>query len=41
MVTESGLAVWPQGMDWDHGHTAWFKSTAAGHGLGLWSQSLV
>jgi hypothetical protein len=28
-------------MDWDYGHTAWFLSTASGHGLGLWSHSMV
>ncbi len=28
-------------MDWDCGHTAWFWSTASGHGLELRSHSLV
>jgi hypothetical protein len=36
-VTQFGLAVRPQGMDWDYGHTAWFSSTALGHGLGVYT----
>jgi hypothetical protein len=37
MVIQPGLAVRPQGMDWDYGHTAWFSSTASGNGLGVHS----
>jgi hypothetical protein len=41
MVTQPGFGLRPLGMDWNYGHTAWFSSTASGHGLALRSHSLV